>query len=124
MSHDLIAELAGYQAELAGAEQQGKKDRAAAVRKEIDRVIGAAAARIAQLLARAENHETAGEDLSAAQARVEAKALARALPEEKLAKHLRALAKPPGGTETAVQSTPQQTATPADGDQASAGRGA
>lgn len=111
MSHDLIAELTGYQEELAGAKRND--DRAAAVGEEITRVVDAIGVRVTQLLARAENHEDAGEDLQAANARVEAKRLARAVidagHEDRLGEALTQLRGP--GFETAEQSTPQQTAT-------------
>jgi hypothetical protein len=115
MAHDLIAELNGYRAELAGAEQRRNTDRVDAVRAEIDRVTTQAQARIEQLLAQAENHEDAGADLAAAQARVEAKALAKALPEESRPESVRALrataagGEPPGAQNTA-ESTPREKA--------------
>jgi hypothetical protein len=112
MSHDLIAELTGYQQELAGAEQRHQDERADAVRGEIDRVVTEVARRVEQLLAQADNHEDAGEDLQAASARVEAKRLARAVieagHEDALGATLKALRGP--GFETAEQNTPQQTA--------------
>ncbi|HEV2778688.1 MAG TPA: hypothetical protein VGX25_04735 [Actinophytocola sp.] len=114
MSHDLIAELTGYQQELAGAEQRHRKDRTEAVRSEIERVVTAVARRVEQLLAQADNHEDAGEDLQAANARVEAKRLARAVidagHEDRLGETLAALRGP--GFQTTEQTTPQETATP------------
>ena len=112
MSHDLIAELTGYQEELTAAEQRDRKERAKAVRAEITRVVDTAAQRIEQLLARAGNHEDAGEDLQAANARVEAKTLARAVidagHEDRLGESLQQLRGP--GFETTEQNTPQETA--------------
>jgi hypothetical protein len=77
MSHDLIAELAGYRNELANYARSGKTDRVPAVEAEIERVSTAVRARVEQLLAQADNHEEAGQDVHAAKCRVEAKRLIR-----------------------------------------------
>lgn len=78
MGHDLIAEMAGYRTELENLERFGdKKDRVAAVRGEIDRVAGVVRLEVERLLAQAETHEEAGQDVLAAQCRVEAKRLVR-----------------------------------------------
>lgn len=74
MSHDLIAELAGYRSELDN--YRNRPDRAAQVQTQIDRVTAAIANRIGQLLAQADNHMTAGNDVLAAQAMTEARRLA------------------------------------------------
>lgn len=78
MAHDLIAEMDGYRTELANLERFGdKKDRAKAVKGEIDRVAGSIRLEAERLLAQAEIHEEAGQDVLAAQCRVEAKRLVR-----------------------------------------------
>lgn len=78
MGHDLIAEVAGYRTELANLERfSDKKDRANAVRGEIDRVAGQIRMEAERLMAQAETHEEAGQDVLAAQCRVEAKRLVR-----------------------------------------------
>ncbi len=110
MSHDLLAVLAGYEAELAGYERQGRKERAAAVRGEIDRVIGEVQVRIERLLTSAEGHEDDGQDVLAAQARVEAKRLAAALPAEHRPSKLRALYPDQAGAQDAAESAPRETA--------------
>ncbi len=79
MSHDLLAELAGYRNELAGAEARGS-ERAAQIRTEIERVEAAVTERAAELIAQAETHEGAGQDVLAAQARIEARRLTDAAP--------------------------------------------
>ena len=112
MSHDLLAELAGYQSELAGYERQNRTERAAAVRGEVDRVIGEAKTRIEQLLTQAEGHEDAGQDVPAAQARVEAKRLAAALPAEHRPARLRALYAEEPGAEDAAAAPPPERAVP------------
>lgn len=99
MSHDLIAELDGYRAELSGYERAKRTDRAAAVAAEIDRVTKLIAVEADKFIARAENHEEAGQDILAAQARVEAKRLRRAL-----------AAEVPPGAENAAQNAPRETA--------------
>ncbi|WP_433252881.1 hypothetical protein ACQPYK_08600 [Streptosporangium sp. CA-135522] len=101
MSHDLLAELTGYQAELTGHEQHGRDERAAAVRGEIDRVIEAIKTQIDQQLDAAEGHEDNGQDVLAAGARVEAKRLARTLPDEHRPGRLRALYPQTAGAESA-----------------------
>ncbi|MGI5232866.1 hypothetical protein [Actinoallomurus sp. CA-142502] len=67
--HDLGAELQGYKDELAVVDG----DRAKAVRGEIDRVSKAIEERAAELENGASEHEEAGQDVPAAEARVEAR---------------------------------------------------
>ena len=112
MSHDLLAELAGYEAELAGYERQSRTDRAAAVRAEIDRVIDEVKVRIERLLTSAEGHEDEGQDVLAAQARVEAKRLAATLPASHRPSKLRALHPGQAGAENADQAEPVEKAVP------------
>lgn len=102
MSHDLLAELEGYQSEQAGYERAGRKDRAAAVQTEVDRVSKAIAVEVEKLMAQADNHEEAGQDILAAQARVEAKRLRRAI----------APTDAPPADEDAAESAPRQKAVP------------
>lgn len=113
MNHDLLAELAGYEAELAGYERQHRTERADAVRTEITRVIGEVQVKIERELTVAEGHEDAGQDLLAAQARVEAKRLARGLPEEHRPERLRALFPETAGASDAAAAEPQESAVPA-----------
>lgn len=101
MAHDLIAELAGYRAELANCVQR-KSDRTDQVREQITRVEAEIRKRVEQLKAQADNHMTDGHDVLAAQALTEARRLAR---ESGIA--------PAGAeTETATESAPRETATP------------
>lgn len=79
MDHDLLAELAGYQVELS-AVRDSRSERAAAIREEIKRVSALVVARVQRLMSEADNYEEAGQHIMAAQARVEAKRLARELP--------------------------------------------
>lgn len=110
MSHDLLAELAGYESELAGYGR--RPERAEEVRGEIDRVIGQIKTEIEHQLTKAEGHEDAGEDLAAAQARVEAKRLAAALPAEHRPAKLRALFPDEAGADDAAQAPPPERAVP------------
>lgn len=112
MSHDLLAELNGYQAELANHEKYDRTERAAAVRGEIDRVIEAIKTQIDHQLDAAEEHEEVGQDVLAAGARVEAKRLARALPEEHRPGRLRALYSEAAGADNAAAAEPAETAVP------------
>lgn len=100
MSHDLIAELAGFRTELENYERfsRGGPDRVKAVKAEIARVSKQIGVEVEKLLARAANHEEAGQDVLAAQCRVEAKRLAR---ESRL-----------GAPEDAADATPRETAVP------------
>lgn len=102
MSHDLLAELQGYRDELAGAVQYGKDVTAEAVRGQIDRVIEGIKVEVERQLTAAETFEDAGQDVPAAQARVEAKRLARELPEEHRPGKLRALYPDEAGAENAT----------------------
>lgn len=111
MAHDLLAELAGYESELAG--YKNRPERAADVRKEIERVGGLIVREIDRLLAVAEGHEDEGRDVPAARARIEAKRLAAALPEGKRPAALRPLLRAEGDQETAVVAdATTETATP------------
>jgi hypothetical protein len=78
--HDLAAELQGYKNELKQAEQRGNKERAAAVREEIKRVGAAVREKAEALEAAAHAHDAAGQDVLAAQARVEARRYRDLLP--------------------------------------------
>src|SRR5688500_4591798 len=78
MGHDLIAEMNGYRTELANLGRFGdKKDRVKAVEGEIDRVAGSIRLEAERLMAQAETHEESGQDVLAAQCRVEARRLVR-----------------------------------------------
>lgn len=112
MSHDLLAELAGYQAELARHEQQKNTDRAEAVRGEIDRVIGDITERIGRLLDVAEDYESDGQSVLAAQARMEARRLADGMPAQHRPERLRALYPAAAGAETAAAAPPPEAAVP------------
>ncbi|MGW7195545.1 hypothetical protein [Streptomyces chryseus] len=79
MSHDLLAELAGYQAELAREERNCRTERAAAVREQLDRVREAISEKADALEVSAEDYTDQGQDVRAAQAAVEARELRRAL---------------------------------------------
>lgn len=96
MSHDLLAELAGYNNELAGYGRN--KERAEQVRAQIERVTAQIRVRVEQLQADADNHITDGQDVLAAQALVEARRLVR---ESDI--------KP---VETVVDAAPRETVTP------------
>lgn len=79
MGHDMIAELSGFRTELENLERFGhpNKDRATAVKGEIERVASRIRLEAQRLLAQAETHEESGQDVLAAQCRVEAKRLVR-----------------------------------------------
>lgn len=94
---DLIAELGAYGDELARYERAGKTDRAAAVRKQRDAVAATIRVEAEKLDANADNHMTAGQDLLAARATIEARRLRAALADL-------------GGPETAADATPRETA--------------
>lgn len=81
MAHDVLAELAGYQNELAREVQLGRDERAAAIRDQIARVRSQISASIDALEAEYENLVEAGKDLQAAQAAIRARELSRALGE-------------------------------------------
>jgi len=98
MSHDLIAELAGYRNELAGYLRAGSTERAAAVREQMAAVTAAISGEADRLVARAENHEQAGQDVLAARARVEARRLRHAVDDAEVVQ------------ETAADATPRETA--------------
>lgn len=96
MAHDLLAELAGYTNELDHV--TGQPERAAAVRKEVQRVRGEIAERVKELEAEATDHTDAGRDVKAAQCAVAARPFIAALRD--------------GEQETALESKPRRTATP------------
>lgn len=102
MAHDLLAELAGYTNELAGAERRGRSEHAAAVRTEVTRVRGEIADRAEILEAQSADHTEAGQDLKAAQAAIEARELRQALEE--------ADAPATAPLENAAESKPRRTA--------------
>lgn len=79
---DLLAELAGYQAELAYCEKNSRDERAGLVRDQIDRVVGEVRDQVARLRAHAEACAANGQDVPAAEAVVEARRLEEALPAE------------------------------------------
>lgn len=115
MAHDMLAELAGYQDELENLERfHGKSDRIAAVQAEIGRVCAALAKRVDELVDQAEAHEGEGRDVLAAQARIEAKRLAAALPADQrpTVRPLYADRAPSAPLETAADTTPRETAVP------------
>ncbi|MCW6010322.1 hypothetical protein K1W54_38105, partial [Micromonospora sp. CPCC 205371] len=114
--HDLIAELTGYRNELASANRDGKKDRAAAVAEQIDRVTGDLVTRVDELLADAAEYDAAGQDIRAGQARAAARRFAAALPAEQRPESVRALSPThPGaapGADHAADATPRETTGP------------
>lgn len=105
MHHDFAAELRGYRAELATAEQAGDDDRADAVRSEIGRVHGLLTSQAVQLLAVADGHEQTQMGVLAAQHRARAYALAANVPAAELPESLRDY-----GFRDADDSTPRETA--------------
>ncbi len=108
MHHDFAAELRGYHAELAGAEQAEDTDRADAVRAEIDRV-HAALARSAEIeLARADGFDGSNQGVIAAQHRQRAAELAGHVPASALPESLRHHGI--SDQETAEDTTPRETA--------------
>lgn len=84
MAHDLLAELAGYQAEFAREDRNKRTERAAAVREEIDRVRGEIEAKADDLEAEAAGFVDEGQDVRAAQAAVRARELRQALEQDTL----------------------------------------
>lgn len=84
MAHDLLAELAGYQAEYAREDRNQRAERAAAVREEIDRVRGEIEEKAEDLEAKAAEYVDEGQDVRAAQAAVQARELRQALERESL----------------------------------------
>lgn len=78
-AHDLRAELAAYEAELSRYEAR-EDSRASAVRGEIDRVTAAIRVQAAALNRQAEVNDADGQDVLAAQARVQARELLDGLP--------------------------------------------
>jgi hypothetical protein len=116
MSHDLLAELTGYRNELTAV----SGDRAEAVKGEIERVTAAIRRKADALEARAEAHDEGGQDVPAAEARVEARRLREAIEPEDADPgagegKTGAAARGRGKTtkranETAVDSTPRETA--------------
>lgn len=84
MAHDLLAELAGYQAEYDREDRNGRTERAAAVREQIDRVREAVGAKAEALEADAAELVDEGQDARAGQALVDARELRRALDKDTL----------------------------------------
>ncbi|MFF5004681.1 hypothetical protein ACFY3G_17845 [Streptomyces phaeochromogenes] len=84
MSHDLLAELAGYQAEFAREDRNGRTERADAVREELDRVRGEIEAKAEDLEAKSAEYVDEGQDVRAAQAAVRARELRQALERDTL----------------------------------------
>ncbi|HEY9391271.1 MAG TPA: hypothetical protein VIR27_16085 [Mycobacteriales bacterium] len=73
--HDLVEEMRGYRAEMARYGRSGRTDRADAVREQIGRVVVEGVRRAEILRARADDHEANGQDLLAAQSRIQAREL-------------------------------------------------
>jgi hypothetical protein len=71
MDHDLLAELTGYRNELANAAADA--DRSVEVQAEVDRVSSDIQARVDDLEKAAKTHDADGQDVRAAEARVEAR---------------------------------------------------
>lgn len=110
MHHDLAAELRGYRAELATAEQADDTERADSVRAEIDRV-HAALARSAEIqLAHADGYDDSNQGVVAAQHRERAAELAGHVPASVLPESLRHHGIRDGSQETAEDATPRETA--------------
>jgi hypothetical protein len=108
MHHDLAAELRGYHAELASAEQAEDTDRADAVRAEIGRV-HAALARAAEIqLAHADGYDASNQGVVAAQHRRRAAELAGHVPASALPESLRHHGI--SDQETTEDTTPRETA--------------
>jgi hypothetical protein len=103
MSHDFIAELGGYRNELARYTRAGDTGRADAVREQMAKVVTAIGVEVDRLDAVADNHMTAGQDLLAARATIEARRLRAALAELGTAAEQ-------GEQETAADATPRETA--------------
>ncbi|MEU3563520.1 hypothetical protein [Kitasatospora sp. NPDC006786] len=78
MSHDLLAELAGYRNELAGAKARGSA-RTDDIAAELKRVTTAITDRAAELTDEAKDHQDAGRDVLAVAAHAEARRLRDAL---------------------------------------------
>lgn len=104
--HDLAAELDGYRAELAHCEKYDKPERAKLVRGEIERVEGEVREKADALERAAAEHERAGQDVRAAETRVEASRYRDLVGEEKAVK------RGPGRPrkETAEDKTPKERA--------------
>jgi hypothetical protein len=79
VAHDLLAELAGYQAEYAREDRDGRTERAAAVREQMDRVRGEIESKAEDLEAEAAGLVDEGQDVRAGQAAVAARELRQAL---------------------------------------------
>lgn len=80
--HDLAAELQGYREELAEYEARGLDKRAGLVRKEVARVEGEIRETAEGLEREAAEHDEAGQDVRAAEARVAARGFRALLPAE------------------------------------------
>jgi hypothetical protein len=101
MPQDLLAELAGYNDELALESRRGRGERADAVRDEIARVRREIGEQADRLEAEADDHVEQGQDLKAAQAAVAARGLRAAL--EAAGPH-------PAPLENTAESRPKETA--------------
>jgi hypothetical protein len=120
MSHDLLAELTGYRNELTAV----SGERAEAVKGEIERVTAEIRQKAEALDARAEAHDEGGQDVPAAEARVEARQLRDAIAESgpEPGEDTAGTSEVPAGatargrgrtakkTENAADSTPRETA--------------
>lgn len=104
--HDLAAELQGYRDELAECEARGLGERAGLVRREVARVEGEIRETAEGLEREAAEHDEAGQDVRAAEARVRAREFRALLPAEPVAK------RGPGRPrkETARDKTPREKA--------------
>lgn len=104
--HDLGAELRGYRDELAECEARGLDKRAGLVRKEVTRVEGEIRETAERLEREAAEHDEAGQDVRAAEARVRAREFRALLPAEDKPK------RGPGRPrkETTVDKTPREKA--------------
>lgn len=100
--HDLLAELAGYRNELAVA--AGDKDLTGQVQSQIDRVSTEIQARVSEFEDAAQVHDSEGQDVRAAESRVEARRFRDALDTTPTS------TRPSGATETAVPAS-KETAT-------------
>ncbi|MFI0484884.1 hypothetical protein [Actinomadura sp. 9N215] len=110
--HDLAAELAGYRAELAHCEKYEKTERAELVNGEIERVEGEVRGVAESLERAAADHEDAGRDVLAAQARVEARRYRELLDDGEAKPASRPVKRGPGRPrkETAEDKTPREKA--------------
>lgn len=110
--HDLAAELAGYRAELAHCEKYDRTARADLVSAEIARVTEEIQATAESLDRAAAEHQDAGRDVLAAQAREEARRYRGLLDEAEAKPAARPVKRGPGRPrrETAEDKTPREKA--------------